>query len=63
MCQNKLYQSVETDVVSSILDQGRVYNIMWSSLSVTCDIHKLSEVKTYENLGIFNLSQLKFKSK
>jgi hypothetical protein len=26
-----------TDVVSSNLNQGEVYNIMWSSLSVTCD--------------------------
>ena len=29
--------SITTDVVSSNLDQGEVYNIMWSSLSVTCD--------------------------
>jgi hypothetical protein len=28
---------ITTDVVSSNLDQGEVYNIMWSSLSVTCD--------------------------
>ena len=27
---------ITTDVVSSNLDQGEVYNIMWSSLSVTC---------------------------
>ena len=26
-----------TDVVSSNLDQGELYNIMWQSLSVTCD--------------------------
>jgi hypothetical protein len=26
-----------TTVVSSNLDQGKVYNIIWSSLSVTCD--------------------------
>jgi hypothetical protein len=26
-----------TDVVSSNLDQGEVYNIMWESWSVTCD--------------------------
>jgi hypothetical protein len=26
-----------TDVVSSNLDLGEVYNIMWKSLSVTCD--------------------------
>jgi hypothetical protein len=25
-----------TDVVSSNLDQGEVYNIIWKSLSVTC---------------------------
>jgi hypothetical protein len=25
-----------TDIVSSNLDQDEVYNIMWSSLSVTC---------------------------
>ena len=28
---------ITTDVVSSNLDQGEVYNIMRSSLSVTCD--------------------------
>jgi hypothetical protein len=28
---------ITTDVVSSNLDQGEVYNIMWKSLSVTCD--------------------------
>ena len=28
---------ITTDVVSSNLDQGEVYNIMWYSLSVTCD--------------------------
>jgi len=28
---------ITTNVVSSNLDQGEVYNIMWSSLSVTCD--------------------------
>jgi hypothetical protein len=28
---------ITTDVLSSNLDQGEVYNIMWSSLSVTCD--------------------------
>ena len=28
---------ITTDVVSSNLDQGVVYNIMWYSLSVTCD--------------------------
>jgi len=28
---------VTTDVVSSNLDQGDVYNIMWYSLSMTCD--------------------------
>ena len=28
---------ITTDVVSSNLDQGEVYNIMWSSLSVTYD--------------------------
>jgi len=28
---------ITTDVVSSNLDQGEIYNIMWSSLSVTCD--------------------------
>ena len=28
---------ITTDVVSSNLDQDKVYNIMWSSLSVTCD--------------------------
>ena len=27
---------ITTDVVSSNLDQGEVYNIMWKSLSVTC---------------------------
>ena len=32
---NNLQQT--TDVVSSNLDQGEVYNIMWYSLSVTCD--------------------------
>jgi len=26
-----------THVVSSNLDQGEAYNIMWSNLSVTCD--------------------------
>ena len=29
--------TITTGVVSSNLDQGDVYNIMWSSLSVTCD--------------------------
>ena len=28
---------ITTDIVSSNLDQGEVYNIMWKSLSVTCD--------------------------
>ena len=28
---------ITTDVVSSNLDQGEVYNIMWWSFSVTCD--------------------------
>ena len=28
---------ITTDVVSSNLNQGEVYNIMWWSLSVTCD--------------------------
>ena len=28
---------ISTDIVSSNLDQGEVYNIMWYSLSVTCD--------------------------
>ena len=28
---------ITTDVVSSNLDQGEVYNIMWWSVSVTCD--------------------------
>jgi len=28
---------ITTDVVSSNLDQGELYNIMWQSLSVTCD--------------------------
>ena len=28
---------ITTDVLSSNLDQGEVYNIMWYSLSVTCD--------------------------
>ena len=28
---------ISTDVVNSNLDQGEVYNIMWLSLSVTCD--------------------------
>jgi plasmid replication initiation protein len=28
---------ITTDVMSSNLDQGEVYNIMWYSLSVTCD--------------------------
>ena len=28
---------ITTNIVSSNLDQGEVYNIMWSSLSVTCD--------------------------
>jgi hypothetical protein len=28
---------ITTDVVSSNLDQGEVYNIMWWSLSVTCN--------------------------
>jgi len=28
---------ITTDVVSSNLDQGEMYNIMWLSLSVTCD--------------------------
>jgi len=28
---------ITTDAVSSNLDQGEVYNIMWYSLSVTCD--------------------------
>ena len=28
---------ITTEVVSSNLDQGEVYNSMWSSLSVTCD--------------------------
>jgi hypothetical protein len=27
---------ITTDVVSSNLDQGEVYNIMWKSSSVTC---------------------------
>jgi hypothetical protein len=26
-----------TDIVSSNLDQGEVYNIMWQSFPVTCD--------------------------
>jgi hypothetical protein len=29
--------SITTDVVNSSLDQDEVYNIMWKSLSVTCD--------------------------
>jgi hypothetical protein len=29
--------SITTNVVSSHLDHSEVYNIMWSSLSVTCD--------------------------
>ena len=28
---------ITTDIVSSNLDKGEIYNIMWSSLSVTCD--------------------------
>jgi hypothetical protein len=28
---------ITTDVVGSNLDQDKVYNIMWSSLSVTCN--------------------------
>ena len=28
---------ISTDIASSNLDQGDVYNIMWQSLSVTCD--------------------------
>jgi hypothetical protein len=28
---------ITTDVMSSNLDQGEVYKIMWYSLSVTCD--------------------------
>jgi hypothetical protein len=28
---------ITTDIVSLNLDQGKVYNIMWLSLSVTCD--------------------------
>jgi hypothetical protein len=28
---------ITTNVVSSNLDQGEVYNIMWKSLSVTCE--------------------------
>jgi len=28
---------ITTDIVSSNLNQGKVYNIMWSSLSVACD--------------------------
>jgi len=28
---------ITIDIVSSNLDQGEVYNIMWWSLSVTCD--------------------------
>jgi hypothetical protein len=31
------WRKPDTDVVSSNLDQGEVYNIMWQSLSVTCD--------------------------
>jgi hypothetical protein len=30
-------EPITTDVVSSNLDQDEVYNIMWSSLLVTCD--------------------------
>jgi len=29
--------TITTDAVSSNLDQGEVYNIMWESLSATCD--------------------------
>ena len=29
---------ITTDAVSLNLDQGEVYNIMWYSLSVTCDM-------------------------
>ena len=30
-------EPITTEVVGSNLDQGEVYNIMWSSLWVTCD--------------------------
>jgi hypothetical protein len=37
-----------TDVVSSKLDQGDVYNIMWYSLSVTCGRSVVSSSTTID---------------